>query len=226
MYSQLSYITETEQLIQQKFTDREYKGTAHLCLGEEAVAVGVCNALDKKDMIFVTHRGHGFYLLRAGKEKLLKEIEAGNSQHLYSNNVLANGIVGGLIPVATGWALAQKLKNTGYCAVVVFGDGATGQGVLYESMNMASIWRLPIIFVCINNNIAMTSPASEFVSGSILSRARAFDISAWSLDIGLMGDINAAKKISCHIQAAKRNKDYPFFLEIKTQRKTGHSVNK
>jgi TPP-dependent pyruvate/acetoin dehydrogenase alpha subunit len=226
LYQQTLSIRRTEELIQSKFKSGEFKGTAHLCLGEEVVAAGVCGALEPEDYIFVGHRGHGFYICRAGEDKLIEEVKNGNSQHLYSHNVLANGITGGLIPVATGYALGLKKSNSLNCAVVVFGDGATGQGVLYESMNMASIWKLPIIYICVNNSIAMSSPTKGFVAGNIYERAKVFGMHGKTLDLLNYEDKKSIKLVYNNISELRKRKIFPYFLEIRTNRLCDHSVNK
>lgn len=214
-------IIEVETLIKSKFEARELRGTAHLCFGQEKPAAGISLALDQGDMLFGNHRSHGFLVGRGFTKELLDAMEddAGGSQHVGTHNTLVNGIVAGTVPVAVGYGLALKLKKSQNCSVAVFGDGALGQGVLYESLNMASIWKARVIFVCMNNGIAQTTDAEQ-TSGSIARRAEAFGI-PWSrrTDPSALETYDLFREI-------KERELYPHFVEIGCKRSCGHSVNR
>ena len=149
-YAQLLGIRLFEQSLLDLFSTGALSGTTHTCLGQETVAVGVVSAIDRaRDIVFSNHRGHGHFLAYCGEaERLYLEILGkpggvcggrGGSQHLYFDNFYSNGVQGGIVPVATGMALAEKTKGTGAVAVVFLGDGTLGEGVVYESFNIASL---------------------------------------------------------------------------------------
>src|SRR5204863_9941 len=166
-------------------------GLAHLYVGEEAVAVGVCEALRRDDFITSTHRGHGHCLAKgASVSRMFAELLGkepgycrgkGGSMHIAdpeTGNLGANAIVGGSAGIATGAALSAKMRGSGQVAVCFFGDGALGQGLIYEAMNMAALWKLPVIYVCENNLYGEYTPCGETIAGEILARAKAFGIHA------------------------------------------------
>lgn len=151
------------------FSRGHIRGTVHTCIGQEACAVGVVGALDRNlDIVSSNHRGHGHFLAFTGnKRALLAEILGyktgicggrGGSQHLHSKNFFSNGILGGMLPVATGIAMGQKRDRAGGISVVFSGDGAMGEGVVYESLNIASLWGLPLLLVIEHNKIAQSTP--------------------------------------------------------------------
>jgi pyruvate dehydrogenase E1 component alpha subunit len=191
MYAQMAKIRAFENRANELYRTRLMPGLAHLYLGEEAVAVGVCEALRKDDYITSTHRGHGHCLAKGAKlnqmfaELLGKEAGycrgKGGSMHIAdmeSGNLGANAIVGGSAGIATGAAMSAKRRGTDQVAVCFFGEGALGQGLLYEVMNMASLWNLPIIYVCENNLYNEYTHHSETTAGNMLARAQAFGIQA------------------------------------------------
>src|SRR6187399_2011395 len=191
MYRQMAKIRAFEEQVNELYKSAKMPGLAHLYTGQEAVAVGVCEALRTDDYITSTHRGHGHCLAKGGAvDRMFAELlgkEAGycrgkgGSMHIADQskgNLGANAIVGGSAGIATGAALSAKMRGTGQVAVCFFGDGALGQGLLYESMNMASLWKLPVIYVCENNLYGEYTPGAETVAGKILDRARAFGILA------------------------------------------------
>jgi acetoin:2,6-dichlorophenolindophenol oxidoreductase subunit alpha len=195
MFRQMAKIRAFEEQVHELYKSAKMPGLAHLYVGQEAVAVGVCEALRRDDFITSTHRGHGHCLAKGAAvnrmfaELLGKELGycrgKGGSMHIAdpeTGNLGANAIVGGSAGIATGAALSAKMRGTGQVAVCFFGDGALGQGLLYESMNMASLWTLPVIYVCENNLYGEYTPASETVAGEILARARAFGVHAESVD--------------------------------------------
>jgi acetoin:2,6-dichlorophenolindophenol oxidoreductase subunit alpha len=164
MYAQMVRIRAFEEAVNDLYRGAKMPGLAHLYIGEEAVAVGVCEALRKDDYITSTHRGHGHCLAKgASVDRMFAELlgkEAGycrgkgGSMHIAdheNNNLGANAIVGGSAGIATGAAHSARMRGTDQVAVCFFGDGALGQGLLYEVMNMAALWKLPVIYACENN---------------------------------------------------------------------------
>lgn len=186
-YALLAGIRLFEQSLLDLFSQGLLTGTTHTCLGQETVAVGVLSAIDRaRDIVFSNHRGHGHFLAYCGEvERLYLEIMGksggvcagrGGSQHLHFENFYSNGIQGGIVPVATGMALAEKQKGSGAVAVVFLGDGTLGEGVVYEAFNIAALWRLPILFVIEHNGIAQSTPASLQIAGEVSARPKAFGI--------------------------------------------------
>src|ERR671927_1179387 len=164
MYRRMVMIRLFEEHVNDLYTRALMPGLAHLYIGEEAVAVGICEALRQDDYITSTHRGHGHCLAKgAAVDRMFAELLGkepgycrgkGGSMHIADHengNLGANAIVGGSAGIATGAAQSAKMRGTDQVAVCFFGDGALGQGLLYEVMNMASLWKLPVIYVCENN---------------------------------------------------------------------------
>src|SRR5947209_12861491 len=189
MYEQMLKIRIFEEHVNQLYTSARMPGLAHLYIGEEAVAVGVCAALRRDDYITSTHRGHGHCLAKGASVDLMfaellgKEAGychgKGGSMHIAdqdTGNLGANAIVGGSAGLATGAAMSSKMRGSDQVTVCFFGDGALGQGVLYEVMNMASLWKLPVIYVCENNQYNEYTPNSETTAGEMSARAKAFGI--------------------------------------------------
>src|SRR5437660_10255158 len=195
MYEQMLKIRIFEEHVNQLYVSAKMPGLAHLYIGEEAVAVGVCTALRRDDYITSTHRGHGHCLAKGAlvdrmfAEMLGKEAGycrgKGGSMHSADHengNLGANAIVGGSSGIATGAALSAKMRGTDQVALCFFGEGALGQGVLYEVMNIASLWSLPVIYVCENNLYNEYTHYLEATAGEILARPRAFGIEAREVD--------------------------------------------
>src|SRR5574342_831303 len=195
MYRQMAKIRAFEEQVNELYKGAKMPGLAHLYIGEEAVAVGVCQSLNREDYITSTHRGHGHCLAKgASVSQMFAELlgkEAGycrgkgGSMHIAdqeTGNLGANAIVGGSAGIATGAALSAKMRGTDQVAVCFFGEGALGQGLLYEEMNMASLWKLPVIYVCENNQYNEYTHFSETTAGEVTSRAQAFGIHAESID--------------------------------------------
>jgi TPP-dependent pyruvate/acetoin dehydrogenase alpha subunit len=206
-------------------------GTTHTCLGQEATAVGVLSALNcTRDIVFSNHRGHGHFLAYCGEvERLYLELMGkpegmcggrGGSQHLHYRNFYSNGIQGGIVPVATGMALAEKKKDTGTVAVVFLGDGTLGEGVVYESFNMASLWRVPILFVIENNGYAQSTPCHLQVAGSIRGRAEAFGIAVVE---EATTDVRTVLSLASELVDAVRADCRPYCLLLHTYRLGPHS---
>src|SRR5512133_501760 len=195
MYRSMIAIRLFEEQVNDLYTRALMPGLAHLYIGEEAVAVGVCSALRSDDYITSTHRGHGHCLARgAAPDRMFAELlgkEAGychgkgGSMHIAdpeTGNLGANAIVAGSAGIATGAALSAKQQGSDRVAVCFFGEGALGQGVLYEVMNMASLWKLPVIYVCENNLYNEYTPYTETTAGVVTARAEAFGMPAEVVD--------------------------------------------
>ena len=234
MYRQMAKIRAFEEQVNELYKGAKMPGLAHLYVGEEAVAVGVCEALKRDDFITSTHRGHGHCLAKgASVNRMFAELLGkepgycrgkGGSMHIAdpeTGNLGANAIVGGSAGIATGAALSAKMRGSGQVAVCFFGDGALGQGLVYESMNMAALWKLPVIYVCENNLYGEYTPCGETVAGEILARARAFGIHAEAVD---GQDVQAVNATMQRLVARARRGEGPAFLECKTYRYYGHHV--
>src|SRR5467141_1624082 len=194
-YRQMVSIRLFEEHVNELYTQAKMPGLAHLYIGQEAVAVGVCEALRRDDYITSTHRGHGHCLAKgATPDRMFAELlgkEAGycrgkgGSMHIAdqdTGNLGANAIVGGSVGIAAGAAFSAKTLGTKQVAVCFFGEGALGQGLLYEVMNLARLWNLPVIYVCENNMYNEYTHFSETTAGEILARPAAFGIPAESVD--------------------------------------------
>ncbi|MBD0690012.1 thiamine pyrophosphate-dependent dehydrogenase E1 component subunit alpha [Streptomyces sp. CBMA123] len=230
----LRLIRGFEELALGLVTSGAIPGGIHPYIGQEAVAVGVCSALGPADRLTSTHRGHGHVLARgAAPHRLLAELAGrvdglnggrGGSMHAadLSLGILgANGIVGAGAPIAVGaaWASRHGEADDDAVAVAFFGDGALNQGVLLESLNLAAMWRLPVVFVCENNGYATTLPAATAVAGSATGRAAAFGIPAEQVD-GM--DTEAVRAAALRAVGRARSGDGPGFLECRTYRYEGH----
>ncbi len=234
MYRRMVMIRLFEEQVNDLYTRALMPGLAHLYIGEEAVAVGVCEALEPADYITSTHRGHGHCLAKgAALDRMFAELlgkEAGyckgkgGSMHIAdpdTGNLGANAIVGGSAGIATGAALSAKRLKTGQVAVCFFGDGALGQGLLYEVMNMASLWKLPVVYVCENNLYNEYTHNSETAAGDMLTRAIAFGLPALTVD---GQDVRAVYQMAKTIVDRTRLGAGPTFLLCNTYRFMGHHV--
>jgi pyruvate dehydrogenase E1 component alpha subunit len=209
-------------------------GLAHLYIGEEAVAVGICEALKKTDYVTSTHRGHGHCLAKgATPDRMFAELlgkEAGycrgkgGSMHIAdpaTGNLGANAIVGGSAGIATGAALTAKRLKTDQVTVCFFGEGALGQGVLYEVMNLAALYKLPVIYVCENNLYTEYTHFSETTAGDILARGTAFGVHSEGVD---GQDVRAVHAAAQKLVSRARQGEGPALLVCNTYRYTGHHV--
>jgi acetoin:2,6-dichlorophenolindophenol oxidoreductase subunit alpha len=234
MYRRMMSIRLFEEQVNELYTRALMPGLAHLYIGEEAIAVGVCEALKKEDYVTSTHRGHGHCLAKgASPDLMFAELLGkkagyckgkGGSMHIAdpaTGNLGANAIVGGSIGIATGAAFASKYLKNGRVAVCFFGEGALGQGVLYEEMNLAQLWKLPVIYVCENNHYTEYTHFSETTAGDILQRATAFGIQAESVD---GQDVKAVYTAASKLIERARKGDGPGFLLCETYRYHGHHV--
>ncbi|HEY1235894.1 MAG TPA: thiamine pyrophosphate-dependent dehydrogenase E1 component subunit alpha [Candidatus Binatia bacterium] len=233
-YRQMLKIRLFEEEVNQLYMGAKMPGLAHLYIGQEAVAVGVCEALRRDDFITSTHRGHGHCLAKgASVDRMFAELlgkEAGycrgkgGSMHIAdqdTGNLGANAIVGGSAGIATGAALSAKMRGTDQVAVCFFGEGALGQGLLYESMNMASLWKLPVIYICENNQYNEYTNYRETTAGEVGERAAAFGIRTESIDAQ---DVRLVHETAKALVDRARRKEGPAFLECKTYRFYGHHV--
>jgi TPP-dependent pyruvate/acetoin dehydrogenase alpha subunit len=234
MYRRMVMIRLFEEQVNELYTRALMPGLAHLYVGEEAVAVGICEALQPSDYITSTHRGHGHCVAKgASPDRMFAELlgkEAGycrgkgGSMHIAdpaTGNLGANAIVGGSAGIATGAALSAKRLGTGQVAVCFFGEGALGQGVLYEVMNLAALWKLPVIYVCENNLYTEYTHYSETTAGDILARGTAFGVHAESVD---GQDVRAVHATAQKLVDRARKGEGPAFLLCNTYRYTGHHV--
>jgi acetoin:2,6-dichlorophenolindophenol oxidoreductase subunit alpha len=233
-YRQMVRIRLFEEQVNELYTRALMPGLAHLYSGEEAVAVGVCEALRLDDYITSTHRGHGHCLAKgAAPDRMFAELlgkEAGycrgkgGSMHIAdpaTGNLGANAIVGGSVGIATGAAFASKRLKNGRVAVCFFGEGALGQGSLYEVMNLAQLWKLPVLYVCENNLYNEYTHYTETTAGTILGRAAAFGLEAASVD---GQDVRAVNEIATRFVVRARDGEGPAFLQANTYRYSGHHV--
>jgi 2-oxoisovalerate dehydrogenase E1 component len=222
-------IRETEQALLKLFSEGLLSGTTHTCLGQELCQMSVVRALnDPDDMILSNHRNHGHFLTYSGDFfGLLAEIMGreggvcggiGGSQHLAFRGFHSNGVQGGMTAIGAGHAFAMRKRGSGIVSVVI-GDGTLGQGLVYESLNLASIWELPMLFVVENNGIAQTTPTSATTSGSIEGRASAFGIEKWRLDDSSPDFLESVEAVVGEVRRTRR----PGFLIIDTMRMGPHS---
>ena len=234
MYEQMLKIRVFEEHVNVLYLSAKMPGLAHLYTGEEAVAVGVCEALHRDDFITSTHRGHGHCLAKgASIDRMFAELlgkEAGycrgkgGSMHIAdqeTGNLGANAIVGGSAALATGAAMSSKMQGTNQVTVCFFGDGALGQGVLYEAMNMASLWKLPIIYVCENNMYNEYTHFSETTAGEISARPEAFGIHTEEVD---GQNVQTIYTTAQRLVERARQGEGPAFMLCNTYRYYGHHV--
>ena len=234
IYRRMVMIREFEEQVNELYMRALMPGLAHLYSGEEAVAVGICEALRQTDYITSTHRGHGHCLAKgASPDRMFAELlgkEAGycrgkgGSMHIAdpaTGNLGANAIVGGSAGIATGAALSSKRLGTEQVTVCFFGEGALGQGVLYEVMNLAALWKLPVVYVCENNLYNEYTHYSETTAGDMLARGAAFGVHAEGVD---GQDVRAVYATAQRLVDRARQGEGPAFLVCHTYRYHGHHV--
>jgi TPP-dependent pyruvate/acetoin dehydrogenase alpha subunit len=230
LYRRMRFIRRFEEELLGLFDEGLLRGTTHACIGQEADCVGVIEHLRPGDHIFSNHRCHGHYLAWTGDAiGLLAEImgkEAGvvrgvgGSQHLCAPGFKSNGILGGTVPAAAGIALAMKRRGGEAVSTVFIGDGTFGEGVLYETLNIASLWSLPLLVVAENNGYAQSTPISANFAGDMAARFDAFGIEARRLESTDVLEISAAAaEAIASVRAAGR----PRALVIDTYRLCHHS---
>jgi len=235
LYRTMATIRAFEETVQRLFLGGHIPGLVHLYMGQEAVAAGVIAELDRTDFIGSHHRGHGHCVAKGGDlEKLFAELLGkragyglgrGGSMHIFdpaNGNLGTTGIVGGSVPLAAGAALTAKLRKTGQVAVSFFGDGVLNQGIMFEAMNMAAIWHLPVLFVCENNGFGEFTSIDDVTAGKdIADRGKAFAIPSEHVD-GM--DVLAVQKAARKAVARARDGKGPSFLICSTWRFSGHHV--
>src|SRR6476659_7518635 len=230
-YERMFFIRRFEETLLDLFSLGKLVGTTHTYIGQEANAVGLIDHLDPEvDTIFSNHRCHGHYLAFTDDAfGLLCEVMGkapgvcggkGGSQHLCKGNFYSNGVLGSIVPVATGIALAEKRKGSGAVSTVFLGDGTLGEGVVYESLNLASLWKLPVLFVVENNRYAQSTPVELELAGSIAARGGAFGIETAQLDTT---DVEEIHEAAGRAIARVRETSEPFFLVLDTYRFSPHS---
>jgi TPP-dependent pyruvate/acetoin dehydrogenase alpha subunit len=233
-YHQMTAIRLFEERVNVLYTRALMPGLAHLYIGEEAVAVGICEALRKDDYVTSTHRGHGHCLAKgANPERMFAELLGkeggycrgkGGSMHIAdpdTGNLGANAIVGGSAGIATGAAFSAKQLGNGRVCVCFFGEGALGQGVLYEVMNMAQLWKLPVLYVCENNMYNEYTHYSRTTAGEILDRPKAFGMESAKVD---GQDVREVYAVAGKLIERARRGEGPAFLLCNTYRYHGHHV--
>jgi pyruvate dehydrogenase E1 component alpha subunit len=227
-------IRRFEEAAEDSYIKGKSYGTMHLSIGQEATAVGVCAALSARDYITSTHRGHGHCIAKgADVAKMFAEFLGretgycrgrGGSMHIADpalGNLGANGIVGGGLPIAVGAAFSAKRLETGAVAVAFFGDGANNEGAFHESLNLAAVWKLPVIFVCENNLYGMSiSTARSTAVKDVATRAAAYDIPGVVVD---GNDFSAVAEATFTATGRARAGEGPTLVECKTYRTRGHS---
>ena len=237
MYRVMLTIRRFEERVSKEFLDGKILGYVHVYIGEEAIATGVCKNLLLTDRIVSHHRGHGHCIAKgADIRRMMAEIFGkktgyckgkGGSMHIadFSVGMLgANGIVGAGLPIATGAAMAAQLEGNQGVAVVFFGDGGVHEGEFHEAMNLASIWKLPLIFVCENNFYAVNTPSANVIAiDEIYKRAAAYSMPGMAID---GNDIEAVHQAAKELVARAREGKGPSFLECRTYRWHGHFESK
>lgn len=223
-------IRRVEETFLELFSKGKLNGTVHTCVGQEFSAVAFAGKLNQDDFIFSNHRCHGHYLsFTKDTYGLIAELMGkkvgtcggvGSSQHLCNKNFFSNGIQGGIIPVAAGYALANKIKKNNNIGIVFIGDGTLGEGVLYETMNIISKWNIPLMIVCENNFYAQSTPQSVNLSGDISKRPEAFDIKTFKSNTW---DIEELLKNASESIDFVRTNGKPVFHLVDTYRLNAHS---
>ncbi|WP_433613948.1 thiamine pyrophosphate-dependent dehydrogenase E1 component subunit alpha [Dactylosporangium sp. CA-139114] len=230
LYRRMRFIRRFEETLLALFEEGVLNGTTHACIGQEADAVAVMEHLGDVDHVFSNHRCHGHYLARTGDALgLLAEImgkEAGvcrgkgGSQHICAPGFKSNGVQGGIVPAAAGIAMAGQLDGSGMVSVVFIGDGTLGEGAVYETMNMASLWRLPLLVVCEDNRWAQSTPVEANLAGGMAARFEAFDVPVREIDSTDVLELSEAARAELD---AVRAGGGPRVLLIHTYRLCHHS---
>jgi pyruvate dehydrogenase E1 component alpha subunit len=232
LYKKMLLIRNCEEHLSSATNEGAFPGAVHLYIGQEAIAVSMCDHLTEDDWISSTHRGHGHFIAKGGDvNTMMAEIYGkatgicngkGGSMHVadFKKGIMgANGVVGGGMGLAIGAALAASMDKKNKVSVVFFGDGAANQGVLMEAMNVSSLWKLPLIFVCENNQYSEFTHTSEVTSGKIVDRAKPFGIPTLEVDGNNFIEMWQA---SAQAVLRARNNQGPTFIEAHTYRQRGH----
>ena len=234
LLKQMWQIRFFEEKVDEFFAKGMIHGTTHLAVGQEASAVGSIAVLEERDKITSTHRGHGHCIAKGAEvNRMMAELFGrttgyckgkGGSMHIADvekGNLGANGIVGGGFAIATGAALTSQMKNEGYVVLCFFGDGASNEGSFHEALNLASIWKLPVVFICENNQYGMSGPAKEMMNiEDVAARAESYGIPGKVVDGNDVFDV--MNGVSEAVDRA-RNGQGPSIVEAKTYRWKGHS---
>jgi 2-oxoisovalerate dehydrogenase E1 component len=231
LYSFGSLIRQAEELLLSLFSKGLLSGTTHTCLGQEFCQMSVVRALnDANDAVFSNHRNHGHFLTYSGNfTGLIAEIMGraggvcggiGGSQHLAFKGFHSNGVQAGMTGIGVGQALARRLRHENGIVAIITGDGTLGEGLLYESLNLASIWKAPVLFVVENNGIAQTTATSETIGGgSIVARGAAFGLETWRFNDADPDFFRDVEQVIEHVRKTRA----PGFLVIDTMRLGPHS---
>jgi pyruvate dehydrogenase E1 component alpha subunit len=232
LYRRMLLIRRMEERLGEVVKSGELPGPVHLYIGQEAVAVGVCAHLTDRDWIASTHRGHGHFLAKGGDPRaMIAEILGrdtgichgkGGSMHVadFGRGIIgANGIVGGGIGLALGAALAAQLDALGRVSVAFFGDGGANQGVIMEALNIAAIWKLPLLLVCENNGFSEFSPTASVTAGEIAARAAPFGVPGVTVD---GNDVLEVRRVAGEAVGRARRGAGPTLIEARTYRWRGH----
>ncbi|PSL42026.1 pyruvate dehydrogenase E1 component alpha subunit [Planomicrobium soli] len=234
LYKQMWQIRFFEEKVDEFFAKGMIHGTTHLAVGQEASAVGSIAVLEDRDKITSTHRGHGHCIAKGAEVNgMMAELFGrttgyckgkGGSMHIADvekGNLGANGIVGGGFAIATGAALTSQMKKEGFVVLCFFGDGASNEGSFHEAINLASIWKLPVVFICENNQYGMSGPAKEMMNvGNVAQRAESYGIPGKVVDGNDIFDV--MNGVGEAVDRA-RNGEGPSIVEAKTYRWKGHS---
>jgi TPP-dependent pyruvate/acetoin dehydrogenase alpha subunit len=230
LFRTMLLIRRFEERLLHEFGTGILVGTTHAYIGQEADAAGIFSVTGPEDVVFSNHRCHGHFLAYGGDPyRLAAELMGkatglvggrGGSQHIQWRNFYSNGIQGGIVPVATGMALAEKIRQTGRIVLVFIGDGTLGEGALYESLNIAALWNLPILLVLENNRYAQTTPVEKGVAGSMSGRFSAFGIPVWECDTT---DVLVINSTAAQAVRQVRSGGGPSALILHTYRFSAHS---
>ncbi len=229
-YRKMLLIRLFEEKVLAEFQRGLFSGTTHTYLGQEANAVAVLSQVKEHDIVVSNHRCHGHFLAYGGSPTaLFAELMGkpsgvcggrGGSQHIHWKNFYSSGVLGGTVALAAGMALAEKRKKSGAVTVVFTGDGALGEGILYEALNLASLWKAPLLIVLENNHIAQTTSLSRALAGEIAARFKAFNVPCLQLDTSdLLQILPAAQMAFAHV----RSGNGPYALILNTERFGPHS---
>jgi TPP-dependent pyruvate/acetoin dehydrogenase alpha subunit len=232
LYRRLRFIRRFEETLLSLFDEGVLNGTTHCCIGQEADSVGIFEHLEPGDHVFSNHRCHGHYLAQTGDARgLLHEIMGlpagvcggiGGSQHICAPDFKSNGIQGGIVPAAAGIALARKLSGSDRVSVVFIGDGTLGEGVVYETLNMAALWKIPLWIVLEDNGWSQSTPLSLNFAGSMRSRFEAFGIPVREIETT---DVLEVSAVAGEEVPLVRTTKSPRVLIIHTYRLCHHSKN-
>jgi acetoin:2,6-dichlorophenolindophenol oxidoreductase subunit alpha len=232
LYRRMRFIRRFEESLLDLFERGLLNGTTHACIGQEADAVAIMEHLGDDDHVFSNHRCHGHFLARTGDALgLMAEIMGkpegvcggiGGSQHLCAPGFMSNGVQGGIVPNAAGIALAKQLGGSAGLSVVFIGDGTLGEGATYETLNLASLWRLPLVVVLEDNEWAQSTPSSANLAGSIRDRFTAFGLPVFEID---STDIEELDVVAGRGLGQARTHQGPVAIVIHTYRLCHHSKN-